>query len=70
MKKLSLLLAFSLLLTVAFIFTSCDQATVDSARSELMDTCVDLLGPYFREATESTAESTTDSSTAPSDILY
>ena len=61
MKKISIFIVFALMLSLAFIFTSCDQETVDSARSELMDTCVDLLGPFLKEATETTVSSTTDS---------
>ena len=63
MKKISLLLIFALLLACTALFASCDQETVNSTRSEMMDAVVDLLGPYLEEASETTGSSVTDSST-------
>ena len=66
MKKISLLLIFALLLGCTALFASCDQETVNSTRSEIMDAVVDLLGPYLEEASETTGSSVTDSSTIDS----
>ena len=57
MKKVSLLLIFALLLGCTALFASCDQETVNSSRSEIMDAVVDLLGPYLEEASETTGSS-------------
>ncbi len=61
MKRISLLLVIALLLFAVTIFASCDQETVDSTRSEIMDACVDLLGPYLTEATESSGTASSSS---------
>lgn len=66
MKKISLLLIFALMLGCTALFASCDQETVNSTRSEIMDAVVDLLGPYLEEASETTGSSVTDSSTTDS----
>ena len=73
MKKIfALLLACSLLLTLALLSTSCDfQGEVDSVRTELMDTAKDLLDPFLNRSESHTTESSvesepTDSSTTDS----
>lgn len=48
MRKLFVLI-LSLLLLISLL-ASCDQGTVDKARSDLLDKTSDALDPFFKEA--------------------
>ena len=57
MKRLIALIISALLLGSVFALTSCDQESVDNARSELLDTSKDLLDPFFNRQESSSTDS-------------
>ena len=55
MKKLISLLLLVSIVVLSLLLVSCEyQDTVDSARSNLMDTAKDLLDPFLNQAGSST----------------
>ena len=50
MKRVFVLFLFVALICTSLALSSCDQETVDSVRSDLMDEIGDLLSPILKES--------------------
>lgn len=65
MKKVLVVLLCILTVCLVFAFTGCDyQESIDSARSDLMDSAKDMLDPFLnkKDDTSSSTNSTTGNS--------
>ena len=62
MKKLGILLLAVMIFASSLALSSGDQDDVNSTESELVNKAAGILEPFFKEATSSTADSSTTDS--------